>query len=147
MQMPDVFRAQELCVCVWKLCFLSVVSVSESFMTSRSIRKPKDVVLSLLCCTWKIIRKCQNIARKCTLKARSRGSRCTLLLCKPPDNGWEWVIYGVGSLCLSFTPYNIEKTTKGMLRFFCTLITFDRHRLIMMIIAGRAASEFLCLHK
>ena len=34
-----------------------------------------------------------------------------------PDNGWEWVIYGVGSLCLSFTPYNIEKTTNGMLRF------------------------------
>ena len=38
--------------------------------------------------------------------------------CKPPDNGWEWVIYGVGSLCLSFTPYDAEKTTKGMLRFF-----------------------------
>ena len=24
--------------------------------------------------------------------------------CKPPDNGWEWVIYGVSSLCLSYTP-------------------------------------------
>ena len=39
--------------------------------------------------------------------------------CKPPDNGWVLVIYGVGSMCLSFThPYDIEKTTKGMLRFF-----------------------------
>ena len=37
--------------------------------------------------------------------------------CKPPDNGSEWVIYRVGSLCLSFTPYDIEKTTNGMLRF------------------------------
>ena len=38
--------------------------------------------------------------------------------CKPPDNGWEWVIYRVGSLCPSFTPYDTEKTTKGMLRLF-----------------------------
>ena len=69
-------------------------------------------------------------------------------MCKPPDNGWEWVIYGVGSLCLSFTSYDIENTTKGILRFLvCTLINLDRHRLIMITIAGRPASEFLGLHK
>ena len=57
------------------------------------------------------------------------------------------MIYGVGSLCLSFTPYDTEKTNKRDVTFVCNLINFDRHRLIMIIIAGRPASEFLGLHK
>ena len=40
-----------------------------------------------------------------------------------------------------------RKDHKRDVTFVCSLINFDRHRLIMMIIAGRPASEFLCLHK
>ena len=57
------------------------------------------------------------------------------------------VIYGVGSLCLSFTTVRYRKDYKRDVTFVCSLINFDRHRLIMIIIAGRPASEFLGLHK
>ena len=40
-----------------------------------------------------------------------------------------------------------RKDYKRDVTFVCSLINFDRHRLIMIIIAGRPASEFLCLHK
>ena len=40
-----------------------------------------------------------------------------------------------------------RKDHKRDVTFVCSLINFDRHRLIMKIIAGRPASEFLCLHK
>ena len=58
------------------------------------------------------------------------------------------MIYGVGSLCLSFTPsaYDIEDYKRDV-TFVCSSINFDRNRLINIIIAGRAASEFLGLHK
>ena len=51
-------------------------------------------------------------------------------------------------MCLSFTPYDIVKTTttKNVL-FLCTLIHLDGYRLIMIAIAGRAANEFLCKPK
>ena len=40
-----------------------------------------------------------------------------------------------------------RKDYKKDVTFVCSLINFDRHRLIMIIIAGQAASEFLGLHK
>ena len=40
-----------------------------------------------------------------------------------------------------------RKDYKRDVTFVCSLINFDRHRLIMIIIAGRPASEFLGLHK
>ena len=40
-----------------------------------------------------------------------------------------------------------RKDYKRDVAFLCTLINLDEYRLIMIIIAGRAASEFLCLHK
>ena len=40
-----------------------------------------------------------------------------------------------------------RKDYKRDVTFVCSLINFDRHRLIMIIIAGRATSEFLGLHK
>ena len=40
-----------------------------------------------------------------------------------------------------------RKDYKRDVTFVFSLINFDRHRLIMIIIAGRPASEFLGLHK
>ena len=42
---------------------------------------------------------------------------------------------------------DVRKDYKRDVAFLCTVINLDRHRLIMIIIAGRPASEFLGLHK
>ena len=135
MQMPDVFRAQELCVCVWKSRWTSWAPAPNIPTVS------VDVKQHFIICTSAsfFFRRLHNRIR-CWTESYTG-------LCKPPDNGWVWVIYGVGSLCLSFTPVRHRKDYKRDVTFLYTLINLDRHRLIMIIIAGRAASEFLGLHK
>ena len=40
-----------------------------------------------------------------------------------------------------------RKDYKKDVTFVCSLINFDRHRLVMIIIAGQAAGKFVGLHK
>ena len=45
------------------------------------------------------------------------------------------MIYGVGSLCVSFRPVRYRKDQKCVVIVFCTLINLDGYSVILIIIA------------